>query len=260
MKLKRIADIAVVVALGTGLLSAIGLTRYSRRLETALDAAATTHVRAAFRDRMMAAWVDLSYLDLDSVDRPTLYWHVDFDRCDGCFNSIATWNALAADARIRTVLSYSGTPDASGLRAIRTMTDTDVLPVPERDVQGTFGGSLASSKLLLDPAGVVLLADTRYGSQVCGWSFDDAVMQVLDLHVDESASRASVSMSLSLPEWEAPPESRTPRYASRSGPGSPTPSSEGPGHSERRPDHTRPGPAAPNTAPKIMPIPAPRAI
>jgi len=186
MSLKRLADGAVLVALAVGILWTVESSRRADAVDTALVNAARTQVRSNFRDRLMATPVDLGFLDLPDSGAFTLYWHVDFDRCEGCFNAVATWNHLAADHRVRTVLSYSGTPDAEALRAIHSMGDTEVREVALADFQRVVGSSLASSKMLLDASGAAILVDTRYSGQECGWSFDDAVMRILTTETADS--------------------------------------------------------------------------
>jgi|GEM_PF-4043816 len=179
MNIRRIADAAMVVALLAGIYRLSEMSEYTDGLETALSASAVTQVRADFRDRAMGRSLDLDRLEIPNSAGAVLYWHIDFERCTRCFNSIATWNHLASSGRVLSVFSYSGTPDASALRAIHSMSGTEIREIPQTRFQEAVGASLASSKILLDASGSVLLADTRYGGQECGWSFDEAAMRFL---------------------------------------------------------------------------------
>lgn len=170
--------VVVVLLLVFAMASQVG---YSKA-RVALESRSSSYARISFQDRIIGSAVDLRRLGGitnlgPAAGRPALIWVIDLDSCHSCFDTVTWWMELEqrlADHDL--VLLLAGEATSPGIQArIRILGRTKVVEVHRDSVVEEVGATLASTKILLDDSGVVLLADSRSSGQECGWSFEAQV-------------------------------------------------------------------------------------
>ena len=174
---RRWLDLGVFALAVGGAIGVWKLASHNRELRAALVAADSRAVEAMVRDRLVGTSVPLSFLALDEPDPGDahLIWLVDLEDCPSCLaGANPAWNALGEDVFLRrhlVVFEEDEVPEAAR-RALRGMTVTSA---SREELDAAFGPLLASTKLLVDGDGIVLLADSRAAASECDWSFEAQV-------------------------------------------------------------------------------------
>jgi hypothetical protein len=130
--------------------------------------------------------------DVSSDNRraTTLYWVVDSNHCRSCLQSFALWNQLHDIPDLDLSLILVGDRLPPGDPALRAVQGTMVWRATRADIQSWLGPVLPNTKILVDSSGVILMADSRFSSEECGWSFD-AQLGSLEHVVSPSEIRAN---------------------------------------------------------------------
>lgn len=175
--LRPLLDLAVLglVLGGAGLVWSVASS--NRELVAKLKLTTPLVERASVRDRLVGTSVSLSSFDLDRPDAADahLLWIVDLARCPTCLNAgVAVWNALGDDAFLKRHVVVFGDDDVLD-EARRALRGTTFTTASRQDLEAAFGPLLPNTKLLVDGAGVVVLADSRTAASDCGWSFEAQV-------------------------------------------------------------------------------------
>lgn len=136
--------------------------------------AAAGHARAQVHDRLMGTRLDLSGLDPRWGMPPggTFAWLLDVESCQGCFDTVADWVHLEQLDDHDFVVFVGGPVTAAVEARLRALDRTRVVYTTSATLREAVGFVLPNTKLLLDGSGVVLLVDSRYSGQECGWSFE----------------------------------------------------------------------------------------
>lgn len=112
---------------------------------------------------------------------PALYWIVNPGICRDCFGDAGHWNSLAASGAFSAgVVMLDLTEEAAHRIAERSHLRGTILTMPSTRLSTMIGMELpASTKLLLDGDGTVLLVDARISHARCQWYFEGLVGRLL---------------------------------------------------------------------------------
>ncbi len=174
---RKVLDLAVFALVLCGAVAVWNTAASNRELAATLQSTAPLAERSSVRDRLVGRAVSLSWLGLEEPDpaEAHLVWIVDLARCQTCLSGRpAVWNALGDDDSLRRHVVVFDTDDVpeDGRRSLR---GTALTEARRRDVQAALGPLLPNTKLLIDGAGVVVMADSRAVGSDCGWSFEAQV-------------------------------------------------------------------------------------
>lgn len=134
--------------------------------------------RAAVQDRLTGSALpsDLTRELAGEAPLDELFlWFLDADRCAQCAGDLGDWNVLASSRPSSAHLFLVGDPDSQLQGRLRALGSTRVHRVEAAFVTSLLGYTLPSTRLVVTPDGTIILADSRDGSQDCGWSFDAQV-------------------------------------------------------------------------------------
>lgn len=180
----RRRDLLALAALALAMLAAV--QHYRRVLEATqvIERTGPGYARAAVQDALIGRTIDLGRLGIapdpaeagaEAPRRPALIWVLDLDRCQGCFDSVTEWAQLERLAEHDRHMVLTGEPTSDVLARLRVLRATSVVRNLRDSVTALLGPTLANTKLLVDPTGIILLADSRSSGQDCGWSFEAQV-------------------------------------------------------------------------------------
>ncbi|MGH7467409.1 MAG: hypothetical protein ACRENP_05420 [Longimicrobiales bacterium] len=171
---------ALVVSLGVAY---VGIRRTADAREL-VDSMRLSSARAQAQDRLIGSTLKLARVDAvrqarTNGSRRMLMWIVNLDKCSGCFDAVGEWTRLEqlSDHDAFLLLIGQRTPEVEA--RLRALDKTHVTSLSADAAAQIFGPLLANTKLLVDPDGIVLLADSRAGGQECGWSFEAQVGAVM---------------------------------------------------------------------------------
>jgi hypothetical protein len=130
--------------------------------------------RALVQDRLIGMKLNLAALGAQppQLDQFSLAWFVDLGHCTGCFDSLNDWAHLEQDEHLNLVLFVAGDTEPAVEKRLRVLRRTAVVRTGRSFVRDVLGFTLPNTKLMVDPTGTVVLADSRYSGQECGWSFE----------------------------------------------------------------------------------------
>jgi len=170
-------SVVAVLAVTSVAIDAMRQHRVALGLIARLDHSAA---RAQIQDRLIGQRLDLSALLDDGVgegqlDARTVLWVVDLEECVGCFDSVVSWARLESARSHNLALVLIGETTPSVEARLRGLTRTRVQWAERKQVEAVLGPVLPNTKLLVTADGFVLLADSRYSGQDCGWIFDAQV-------------------------------------------------------------------------------------
>lgn len=138
--------------------------------------------RAQVQDRLTGAMLDLEPLGIENAPERRAVWFLDLERCLGCVDTTRDWALLDGGPDLALDVVIAGEMSLSTEARFRGLRRTTIHRVSNDDIRLALGGNfLASTKILLDSRGMVLLADSRAGGQECGWSFDAQMANLLGL-------------------------------------------------------------------------------
>ncbi len=175
--LRPLLDLAVFGLVLGGAVLVWSVASSNRELVAKLQLTTPLVERANVRDRLVGTSVSLSSFDLERPDAADahLLWIVDLARCRTCLNArVAVWNALGDDPLLKRHVVVFGDHDVPD-EARRALRGTTFTLASRQDLEAVFGPLLPNTKLLVDGAGVVVLADSRTAASDCGWSFEAQV-------------------------------------------------------------------------------------
>ena len=175
--LRPLVDLAVLGLVLGGAVLVWNMASSNRELVAKLQLTTPLVERTNVRDRLVGTSVSLSSFDLDRPDAAGahLLWIVDLARCRTCLNArVAVWNALGDDTSLKRHVVVFGDDDVP-VEARRALRGTTFTIASRQDLEAAFGPLLPNTKLLVDGAGVVVMADSRTAASDCGWSFEAQV-------------------------------------------------------------------------------------
>lgn len=150
------------------------LASQNRELGATVATVGSLAERSSVRDRLIGTVVPLSSLGLEEATAADahLVWVVDVARCVRCLDrNVGPWNALAVDSSLqRHVVLYGA--ERLQLGALRALRGTKLTSASREELDSTLGPLLPSTKLLIDAAGTVVMADSRTIASGCRWSFE----------------------------------------------------------------------------------------
>ena len=174
--------LALLLAIGV---CALAVWRYAR-VRAELRVAGEPSLRTLIRDRLLGKEVDLRGLGVarpspESVDgQPVLLWILDLERCSRCVGAIAEWTQLERQLPDHVfALLVIGDPSPPLAALLRAPRRTVIVDTDRSSVFASLGPLLPSTKVLLDPSGIVVMVDSRASARDCGWSFEAQVGALL---------------------------------------------------------------------------------
>jgi hypothetical protein len=179
MKMRdRWFDFLSLVAVVLLVLAVVNHRRTIDRLKAQVLQQASVAQRAAVVDRITGTYFPEDLLSaLGSESEPSeeldqLIWVLTPSECPGCLSQTDEWNSLSANAALRTILIFAGV----GSRDVERLVDRlrirgEVLADPTSVSRVSLQLPLPSTYMLVAGDGKVLLVDSRYPAQACGWSF-----------------------------------------------------------------------------------------
>ena len=201
---RRMSEGLLVVSIGAVVVAAVNAGDALSSSTLRLEAMSVSADRLRAMDMLVGAdasvglgWID-SRVGGPDAPQETLLWIVDSDRCVGCLRKPADWLRARSIPGIRAWLVVSGTGQAKADSLARSVGITGgVLADPERIFSRTYGTILPDTRLLVSSSGFVLMADSRYPTQSCAWSFFNQVAALKGLG-DEGAIRKAQPPGASL--------------------------------------------------------------
>jgi hypothetical protein len=153
-----------------------------------LGLALPSSLRSQAQDRLIGRQIDVEGLTGTDTPKTHVLWILNLDACHGCLDQVAGWRLLEDVKDLDLSILLMGTRSTDADARLRVLSRTHVLQTDRSTTLSAFGVLLPSTKLLVSPEGVVLLADSRSSGQECGWSFD-ALVNVLLGHGTSTAIR-----------------------------------------------------------------------
>jgi hypothetical protein len=166
-------ELITVLAL-IGLASVAGLSaHHAREARAVARFASAGYERSLVHDRLMGTKLDLEALGADLEPKRLVFaWFIDLDRCNGCFDTIADWQYLEESDEHSLILFAAGNVVPSVEKRLRALRRTAIVRTEMARVSNILGFVLPNTKVMIDATGTVLLVDSRYSGQECGWSFE----------------------------------------------------------------------------------------
>jgi hypothetical protein len=175
-------ELVGAAALLVAVLAAADLFVSLRSAEAEARQWASLGERVRAHDRLVGSVIDLrglTGLEADS-DRPVrVLWVVDGDRCQACLGYLGPWMRLRGLERLEMTVIPIGSPPEDVRAALRVLRATVHSDIDRTQVEEAFGWLPASTKILLDPEGMVLLVDGRHDRASCDGAFERAVESIL---------------------------------------------------------------------------------
>lgn len=165
----------------------VGVTMFGlyRGARKSLEDNGPALMRARTYDRLMGTRLKLASLTGGGeTEGPAVIWVVDLDSCKGCLDTVTPWlelEKLGGDYDLHFLMVGGGDQLTVAESRARLFRRTNVMRKPRDSIFAALGPTLPSTKLLVDPNGIILLVDSRSSGQECGWSFEAQVGALLGL-------------------------------------------------------------------------------
>ena len=165
---------AILLAAGTAM-------RRLHVLQEQLRAARVAALRTETQDRLVGTKVRIDTIGRpgrqtsrsDSIlDKSTVVWILDLERCDKCLAGIAEWERLERMSELNPQLIIIGDPTPTAAAYLRTLSRTNISHATRATVFATLGPLLPVTKMLIDQDGIAVSVDSRLSGQDCAWSFE----------------------------------------------------------------------------------------
>jgi hypothetical protein len=122
-----------------------------------------------------------------------LFWIVAPERCDDCLRFTEAWRRLHLQADLERLVVVAGSPDALDESVVEELraAGTTIRRATSDLLAQRFSFPFQSLRILVSPAGEILLADGRPPDAQCRWSFEALVARFLrsDIYIPFAVSR-----------------------------------------------------------------------
>ncbi len=175
-----LSEVVVLVALAACLGTAIRSIHRERVAGVHIDQLQRMASRSHVQDNLMGAQFGslvASNPDGPDASKHRLLWILDVERCLDCLKDLSPWWSLRDYPGLGREVWVVGDPSAYD-RELSTLGGNTAFK-SRLEVRELVGATLPSTKLLLDPSGVVVLSDARWSEASCAWSFEGVVRALL---------------------------------------------------------------------------------